>query len=59
MQGSPHEPGKVVKTSDEGILVSAGNDQVLLTEIQLENHRRMSVALFLRGHPLPIDTRLG
>ena len=53
------EPGKVVKTSDEGIVVSTVEGHVLLTEIQLENHRRMSAALFLRGHPLPLDTRLG
>jgi methionyl-tRNA formyltransferase len=59
MQASSHGPGKVIKISDEGILVSAGEGHVLLTEIQLENHRRMSAALFLRGHPLLIGTRLG
>jgi Methionyl-tRNA formyltransferase len=59
IQGSPHEPGKIVKTSDEGILVSAGESCILLTEIQLENHKRMSSALFLRGHPLPLDAHLG
>jgi methionyl-tRNA formyltransferase len=59
IRGSPPVPGKVVKTSDEGILVGAGEGHVLLTEIQLENHKRMSATLFLRGHPLPIGTRLG
>lgn len=59
IQDFPHEPGKVVKTSDEGILVETGEGHILLTEIQLENHKRMSSALFLRGHPLPIDVRLG
>ena len=59
IQDFPHKPGKVVKTSDEGILVETGEGHILLTEIQLENHKRMSSALFLRGHPLPIDVRLG
>ena len=59
IQGHPPEPGKVVKTSDEGILVGAGEGYVLLTEIQLENHKRMPAAVFLRGHPLIIGTRLG
>ena len=59
IQDFPHEPGKVVKTSDEGILVATGEGHILLTEIQLENHKQMSSALFLRGHPLPIDVRLG
>ena len=56
---SPSTPGKVEKTSDEGILVGAGECHVLLTEIQLENHKRMPAALFLRGHPLLIGTHLG
>jgi methionyl-tRNA formyltransferase len=59
IQDFSHKPGKVVKTSDEGILVETGEGHILLTEIQLENHKRMSSALFLRGHPLPIDVRLG
>jgi methionyl-tRNA formyltransferase len=59
IQGFSHEPGKVVKASDKGILVATGEGHILLTEIQLENHKRMSSALFLRGHPLPIDVRLG
>lgn len=59
IQGSSHEPGKIVKTSDEGILVATGEGHILLTEIQLENHKRMSSALFLRGHPLPLDACLG
>ena len=58
IQGFPHEPGKVVKTSDEGILVETGEGHILLTEVQLENHKRMSSELFLRGHPLPTGMRL-
>ncbi|HPD60218.1 MAG TPA: methionyl-tRNA formyltransferase [Thermodesulfobacteriota bacterium] len=59
LQGPPSVPGKVVKTSDEGILIGAGEGHVLLTEVQLENHKRMPAAVFLRGHPLNIGTRLG
>jgi len=59
IQGFPHEPGKVIKTSDEGILVETGEGHILLTEIQLENHKRMSSVLFLRGHSLPTGMRLG
>jgi len=58
-QSSSHEPGKVVKTSDEGVLVATGEGHILLTEVQLENHKRMPSALFLRGHPLPLDAHLG
>ena len=59
IQESPPTPGKIVKTSDEGILIGAGEGHILLGEIQLENHKRMPAALFLRGHPLAIGTRLG
>jgi hypothetical protein len=59
IQGSSHESGKVVKTSDEGVLVATGEGHILITEIQLENHKRMSSALFLRGHPLPLDAHFG
>jgi methionyl-tRNA formyltransferase len=59
IQGFSHDPGKVVKASDEGILVATGEGHILLTEIQLENHKRMSSTLFLRGHPLPNGMRLG
>ena len=59
IQGPFSEPGRVVEISDEGILVSTGEGLILLIEIQLENHKRMAAALFLRGHHIPIGTQFG
>jgi len=52
-------PGKVVNTSAEGIVVATGRGLILLTEVQLENHKRMPAKLFLQGHSIPSGTQLG
>ncbi|MCX8011902.1 MAG: methionyl-tRNA formyltransferase [Desulfobacterota bacterium] len=52
-------PGKVLDASEEGIIVATAKGLIILTEVQLENHKRMSASLFLRGNPIPIGTRLG
>lgn len=52
-------PGKVIRIGGEGLLVGTGDGGVWLQEVQLEGARRMNVHDFLRGHPLPIGTRLG
>lgn len=57
MKESHKDPGTVLKISDEGILVSTGDNRLLLTEIQLENHKRMPADQFLRGHPIPVGTQ--
>ena len=56
---SHEKPGMVLNTSDEGILVSAGENAILLVEVQLENHKRMTAGQFLRGRPIPVGVPLG
>lgn len=45
-------PGAILKVSCDGILTATGSGALLLTEVQLEGKKRMSVEEFLRGHPL-------
>lgn len=55
-------PGEVVRVSPRGLLVAAGeaaSGGVLLREVQLAGKRRLPMAEFLRGHPLPPGTLLG
>lgn len=52
-------PGEVLRADERGLLVGAGEGSVLLRDVQIEGKRRMSAAEFLRGHPVPIGTRLG
>jgi methionyl-tRNA formyltransferase len=49
----PAQPGEVLRADARGLLVSAGEGALLLRELQAEGGRRMKVADFLRGHPLP------
>ena len=43
-------PGNVSETSDKGIKVSTGDGFLMIKELQLQDHKRMRVADFLRGH---------
>ena len=52
-------PGAVLRADDHGLLVAARGGAVLLTDIQLEGKRRMSVGELLRGHPIAPGTILG
>ena len=56
-KGSPMEgdsenihPGAVTDIGKEGIKVSTGKGFFLIKELQLQNHKRMKVDDFLRGH---------
>ncbi len=53
------KPGTVLAAGDEGLQVAAGEGSVLIKTLQLEGRRPVSVADFLRGHALPVETRLG
>ena len=54
-----HEtPGVISQVSAEGIKVATSKGYLLLTEIQLQDRRRMKVAEFVRGNPIPIGTAL-
>ena len=51
-------PGKISQMSPEGIKVATGKCYLLLTEVQLQDRKRMKAAEFVRGHPIPIGTML-
>lgn len=53
------EPGQVVQTGGNGIVVKTGGGLLSLTELQPAGKRLMSAAEFLRGYPLQPGTRLG
>jgi len=52
-------PGTVVGADDGGIRVQTGEGVLVLTEVQRAGGRRLPAAVFLRGSPLPVGTRLG
>ena len=53
-------PGEVLEANSEnGIVIASGKDAVALREVQLEGKKRMTVAEFLRGHPLRTGIILG
>ncbi len=43
-------PGTVSETNYKGIKVSTGDGSLMIKELQLQDHKRMMVADFLRGH---------
>ena len=49
-------PGKILQVNTEGIKVATGKGYLLLTEIQLQDRKRMKVTEFIKGNPLPIGT---
>jgi len=51
-------PGVISQVSVEGIKVATAKGYLLLTEIQLQDRRKMHAAEFLRGNPIPIGTTL-
>ncbi len=48
----PEQPGTILVTDNQGILVATGSEALLLQEIQPEGKKRMTVADFLRGYKL-------
>ncbi len=53
------EPGTVVKAEKQGLQVAAGEGAVLIEVLQLEGRRPLSVADFLRGYSLQVETKFG
>jgi len=45
-------PGVVMRVSDYGIEIGTLKDRIIVTEIQPEGKKRMSVKSYLRGHPV-------
>ena len=58
-EGAVGEPGTILTADDEGIAVAAGEDGILLREVQVAGGKRLSAADFLHGHPITPGTRLG
>jgi methionyl-tRNA formyltransferase len=54
-----NKAGTILALADDGILVSTGEDCLLISEVQRESRKRVASAIFLRGHPIPLGARLG
>lgn len=57
--GTEDTPGKITETTKCGIKVSTGEGSFLITEIQLENRKRMAVKEYLQGHKVLLGEQLG
>ena len=55
---SQDPPGEISQVNPEGIKVATGKGYLLLTEVQLQDRRRMEVAEFIKGNPVSIGTVL-
>lgn len=53
------EPGAVLDTGRDGLLVACGKGAFAITELQPENKRRMSAAEFISGYRVAKGDRLG
>jgi methionyl-tRNA formyltransferase len=53
------EPGTVLASGADGIIVAAGGAAVRILELQKAGGKRLAAAAFLGGTPLPAGTRLG
>jgi methionyl-tRNA formyltransferase len=56
---SQDPPGTVTNVSSDGITVATGKGDIRITEIQLQDRRRMAVSAFVKGNPIPVGTQLG
>ncbi len=52
-------PGTVLAVDAGGITVACGSGQLRLDQLQRAGGKRLAVADFLRGQPLPVGVRLG
>ena len=52
-------PGTVCRADHNGLVAKTGKGSLLIREVQPEGSKRMTVAAFLRGHPIKPGTRLG
>ncbi|MEW6614897.1 MAG: methionyl-tRNA formyltransferase [Thermodesulfobacteriota bacterium] len=48
-------PGTITEMNEKGIKVSTGKGVLLITEVQLQGHKKMGIADFLRGHKYKIS----
>ncbi|WP_298440192.1 methionyl-tRNA formyltransferase [Geobacter sp.] len=57
--GTCGEPGLVIRSGREGILVGCGTGSLLIEELQLEGRKRLPASDFLAGYRIEPGTRLG
>lgn len=58
IQGAPDEaPGTLCRIDKDGLVIAAGRDYLLVSEVQCEGSKRMPVDAFLRGRPLEVGIR--
>ncbi|MEZ4600874.1 MAG: methionyl-tRNA formyltransferase [Syntrophotaleaceae bacterium] len=57
--GSGGAPGTIQEAGPDGIRIACGQGVLRVRELQLPGKKRLSVADFLRGRPLPAGIRLG
>ncbi len=53
------EAGSVVSAAETGVRIACGDGVLRIGELQLPGKRKMEVADFLRGHSLPVGSKLG
>lgn len=57
--GTEDVPGRIREITKGGIKVSTGEGSFLITEMQLENRKRMTVKEYLQGHKVLLGEQLG
>lgn len=55
--GEAGDPGTILSSGPDGIVVAAGQGSLVLREVQLEGRKRLSAGDFLRGFPLDAGTK--
>ena len=59
METTGIEPGCVIQTEVNAIVVGCGDGALRIIRLQKEGSKRLSAAEFLAGTPLPVGTQLG
>ena len=52
------QPGEVIASGKTGLVVACGEGAVAVTQLQASGGKAMAAADYLRGHPIPVGTRL-
>ncbi len=55
-EGTAAAPGTVLGMVDQGVEIACGQGTILVKELQLAGHKRLTVPEFLRGQPLLMQT---
>jgi len=58
LSGIKPRPGEILNVSTEGITVAAGENGIMIKELQIEGRRKMSVKEFISGHRISVGEML-